>query len=499
MAMSSPENVITDYKSLPPLPIGQPELILMLQPGLEHVLSSSQQLISSKEDLTNIHGVLDRHGASMALLFGTTEERLRQPQLAAHGKRAFPATYAYEEDLSTFYRVHAKVDSLETIAAELRKDPQVRAAYVKPGGSPPVILAEKLLVKKEAVAPSTTPNFVERQGYLNPAPEGIDSIKYANYLVGGQGEGIRIVDCEWGWRFTHEDLLEYDGGLIAGTATTNEDFVNHGTAVTGILGGDVNAYGVTGICPRATIFTSSFWDQSTSTAIKAAADRLGPRDIILLEIHRSGPRATGNGQEGYIPIEWWPDDFAAIKYATSKGITVVEAAGNGGENLDDPIYDARPSYFPANWTNPFNPANPSSDAILVGAGAPPPGTHGVDYGPDRSRLWYSNYGARVDAQGWGYEVTTTGYGWLQGGPSADLWYTDGFSGTSSASPIVTGALACVQGILKDFDRRPLSPTESRSILRKTGSSQQDGYWGPVAQRIGNRPNIREMLQAALNR
>lgn len=159
----------------------------------------------------------------------------------------------------------------------------------------------------------------------------------------------------------------------------------------------------------------------------------------------------------------------------------------------------RPSDFPSTWKNPFNPANPSSGAVLVGAGAPPPGTHGANYGPDRSRLWFSNYGSRVDAQGWGYEVTSTGYGWLQSGMSPDLWYTDGFSGTSSASPIVLGALVCVQGILKDFDRKPLTPSQARAFLRVTGSPQQDGNWGPANQRIGNRPNIRDLFQAALNR
>ena len=89
-----------------------------------------------------------------------------------------------------------------------------------------------------------------------------------------------------------------------------------------------------------------------------------------------------------------------------------------------------------------------SGAILVGAGAPPPGTHGRDHGPDRSRLDFSNFGARVDAQGWGEEVTTCGYGDLQGGTNEDLWYTDTFSGTSSASPIVVGALGCLQGVLR---------------------------------------------------
>lgn len=489
------------------LPTGEPELILVLKPGLQASRTTESGLISATANLDPVQDVLNRHNAKISLLFGATEERVRQQQASV--SKASPWVGPGEQqpllapmpELSAFYRVQADADKLDAIAQELRSQPNVEAAYVKPGGSPPLILLDrpKEVKATATVAATATPNYVDHQGYLRAAPEGIDAINYAHYMVGGQGEGIRIIDCEWGWRFTHEDLLENNLGVIAGTSTTFQDYVDHGTAVAGILGGDRNTYGVVGICPRAMFGASSFWDQSTSTAIKRAADVLGPRDLILLEIHRAGPKATGIGQDGYIAIEWWPDDFAAIRYATEKGIIVVEAAGNGSQNLDDPVYETRPDSFPPTWRNPFNLANPSSGAVMVGAGAPPPGTHGSDFGPDRSRLWFSNYGSRVDAQGWGYEVTSTGYGWLQGGISQDLWYTDSFSGTSSASPIVTGALACVQGILKDFDRRPLTPAEARSILRSTGSPQQDGPNGPKSQRIGNRPDLRQLVQAALNR
>ena len=141
----------------------------------------------------------------------------------------------------------------------------------------------------------------------------------------------------------------------------------------------------------------------------------------------------------------------------AKGIIVVEAAGNGTQNLDaaDLLTRRRPG-FPSSWRNPFNPGNPSSGAVVVGAGAPPPGTHGRDNGPDRSRLDFSNFGARVDVQGWGREVTSTGYGDLQGGSNQDLWYTDQFSGTSSASPVVVGTLAATQGALRSRGHRVLT-------------------------------------------
>jgi hypothetical protein len=266
----------------------------------------------------------------------------------------------------------------------------------------------------------------------------------------------------------------------------------------GQFAGDRNGFGVLGISPDAIAKAASiFGGPGSSGAIRHAADHLNAGDIILIELHRPGPRfnfAQRADQRGYIAIEWWPDDLDAIRYAVARGIVVVEAAGNGAENFDDPLYNVRPAGFPSSWKNPLNPANPSSHAVLVGAGAPPSGNHG----PDRSRLDFSNFGARLDAQGWGREVTTTGGrgynpGDLQGGSDETLWYTTSFSGTSSASPIVTGALACIQGILRARGLPRLSSIQARKVLRATGSPQQNAPGRPASQRIGNRPDIRAAI------
>ena len=264
-----------------------------------------------------------------------------------------------------------------------------------------------------------------------------------------------------------------------------------------VLCGDRNAFGITGICPDAFIRAAAFSGPTAST-IHSAADKLGAGDIILLEIHRAGPRhnfQARSDQLGYVAIEWWPDDFDAIRYANSRGIIVVEAAGNGAENLDDALYSVRPAGFPNSWTNPYNRANRDSGAVVVGAGAPPPGTHGVSWGADRSRLDFSNYGALIDAQGWGREVTSTGYGDLQGGGDARIWYTDHFSGTSSASPIVVGVLGALQGALRAAGKTPMTPATARAWLRATGSPQQDEPGRPATQRIGNRPDLKALIQA----
>jgi hypothetical protein len=44
------------------------------------------------------------------------------------------------------------------------------------------------------------------QGYLNPAPDGIDA-RYGWGFPGGDGTGVNIVDMEQGWNLNHEDLV----------------------------------------------------------------------------------------------------------------------------------------------------------------------------------------------------------------------------------------------------------------------------------------------------
>jgi hypothetical protein len=469
------------------------ELIVIAKPEIG--LRATREGVASVEgaDLTSLTDLLSAEGVTLQPLFGMSEERF-----LAHAASLSATTEAEVPDLSVYYRVEAPDERLEQLAERLGQLETVEAAYVKPAAE----LAQGLneMVPSAEEAPPATPDFTARQGYLDAAPGGIDA-RYAWTVPGGGGAGVRIIDIEGAWRFSHEDLGQNQGGVVGGTQSTDIGWRNHGTAVVGEFSGDRNSFGITGICPDANVRAISIFGTTGSAgAIRQAADLLNPGDIILIELHRAGPRfnfQARNDQRGYIAIEWWPDDFDAIRYATSRGVIIVEAGGNGAENLDDAIYNQRPAGFPANWTNPFNRANRDSGAIVVGAGAPPPGTHGRDHGPDRSRLDFSNYGALVDAQGWGREVTTCGYGDLQGGSNEDFWYTDTFSGTSSASPIVVGTLGSIQGVLRARNLNPLTPAAARNLLRTTGSPQQDAPGRPRTQRIGNRPNLREMISRVL--
>jgi len=488
---------------------GRRELIVIAAPGAELRVTQTSARSLAGRDIGRFGEIAADAGMTISPLFGSEERLLADARAAAgNGTGSAPTDGETAELLTRMagcYHVDAPDAQLDALAEELGALEVVDAAYVKPAAELATITGDDLHPDVEVElgindmpptgpdAPPATADFTPRQGYLGVAPGGIDA-RYAWTVPGGRGAGVRVIDCEWGWRFTHEDLLANQGGIVAGTGSADD---NHGTAVLGEIGGDVNTIGITGTSPD-TVTSASAFSVPSATAIRSAADRLGLGDIILLEIHRPGPNAGGGGQQGFIAIEWWPDDYLAIRYAVNRGTIVVEAAGNGAENLDAAVYDAARPGFPSWWRNPFRRNQLDSGAVIVGAGAPPPGTHDRDlHGPDRSRLGFSNFGACVDAQGWGREVTTTGYGDLQGGPNRNLWYTDIFSGTSSASPIVVGALACVQGVLRAHSRPKLSPARARQLLRATGSPQQDAPGRPATQRIGNRPNLRQLIPAAL--
>lgn len=321
------------------------------------------------------------------------------------------------------------------------------------------------------------PNFQSQQGYLGAAADGIDA-QFAWSKAGGAGSNIRICDIEYLWNLSHND---YSATLIGPApvapvidGVTADD--NHGTAVLGIMGGRNNGVGVTGIAYGSDFFVAASNTASgynPAGAITTAAASLRAGDIMVLEMQTDGP---GAGSTDYVPIEWVPSVYNAIVIAVANGIVVVEAAGNGGQNLDDAMFNVGHS--------PFLAAN-DSGAIIVGAGAPPGHPEG-----NLARLTFSSYGSTVDLQGWGENVTTTGYGDLHNADGKNNQYTDSFNGTSSATPIVAGACAAIQGAFKTSNGNTgvMPPTVVRDILRVTGTAQQSGT-NPNTQNIGPRPNL----------
>ena len=386
---------------------------------------------------------------------------------------------------------------------------------------------------------------VPYQAYLEPASSGGMDAFAAWNLPGGDGKGVDFVDVEFGFDADHYEL----GGVHAEFAGATPDYIDHGTAAMAVVVANADGPGVTGFAPEAGKYFASARDglfsgltdladnycDDINPSISACAtlegailyplisETLSRGDVMLLELQMRGPNAPPDGQFGMVPVEYNPAVFDAIRLLAQSGIVVVEAAANGSQDLDDPVY-AVSSHRPFRMKNGVRAQD--SGAILVGAvasgmpwswsladGSPLPA------GMPRS---FSNFGGRVDVHAWGDGVVTAGYGDLYGSAEPILKYTQGYSGTSSASALVAGAATSLQGVYHAdhlgsgrpayFDDHLWGPT-MRDLLQRTGANARrlqdlpSGQQASVAAsvllntdvgvNVGQRPNLDEATKLVL--
>jgi hypothetical protein len=408
-------------------------------------------------ELPRVAQILGRHrGARLERLFTRPEAVLAQEK--HEGELRSGKELA---DLNLYYFVPAGVASAAALVDELNALDIVEIAYPEPETQP-----------AQADLAPTTASYVANQGYRGAAPAGINAV-HARIFPGARGDRMRIADVEGGWTLNHEDL---GASLFTrGTNTTDQVWRDHGTAVLGEMVGGDNAYGVTGLVPRARFGVSSvFGVASQAVALDNAAAELRRGDVLLIELHNKGPVSgetcvANCAQFEFIAIEFWQAQYDVIAAATARGIIVVEAAGNGSMGLDA-----------ARYNRAFDRTFRDSGAIIVGAGI----------STSRAPQIWSNSGSRVDVQAWGDSVMTLGYGdhAKVNGTDQRQWYTRVFGGTSSASPIVVGAATSVQGVRLARRQPPLSPRMMRHLLRNTGTAQ-----AADARQIGPQPNLRQAI------
>ena len=264
------------------------------------------------------------------------------------------------------------------------------------------------------------------------------------------GAQVTICVCEYGFNQQHVDLPNPVSVLFNCDNLLNIE-ADHGTMTLGVLGAQPNAFGVTGICPAATLkFASTSGIQAFPNtfatthldSLPAAWEKLEAGDIVLLEMQARAPDPALPEKVNLVPWEYNEDVRAAIKALYAKEIIVIAAAGNGRRFLDDEVNGLGQPIW-----HPDPDIADDSMAILVGAGT------STDHPFPHSKRFSSNYGTRVNCQAWGHRVVTTGGGDLADNGPDDL-YTDSHNGTSAAAAIVTGIAACLQGAIKADGRNP---------------------------------------------
>ncbi len=440
---------------------GGERIALKLRDGSQASLERGQ-LVARGADLTELHRVLaefDLRPGALSPTFVRSPAALRAEHALAErrgGRRL--------GELALFFNLEvAPGTDVAAFVAALRALPEVESADPWPKPAPPPFDLDP-----------PTPDYSALQTFKAAAPVGIGAAGFVG-ITGADGYGTRFVDVEYEWRLDHEDLeLAASTVVPVGTAVNPfPDDGSHGNAVLGLLSARANGYGVTGLVPASQVRVAAAqtaehgWDvgRAIEQAIVAFGPTVGPGDLILIEqqMYVCGFDGSGGGQTGAGPVEGYPAWRAAIATATALGVIVVEAAGNGGVDLDAP-----------SCNGVFDRGLGDTGAIVVGAGS----------ASSRAPLAYASYGSRVDVQGVAEGIVTLGGGSLFGGGDPLQKYQSNFGGSSSAAAIVAGVALAVQGLRRAGGHAPLDPFALRDLLVQTGTPQ-----APDPRQIGPLPDL----------
>ncbi len=252
-------------------------------------------------------------------------------------------------------------------------------------------------------------------------------------IQGIDDDGNGFVDDCLGWDFVNEDEDPYDDE-------------GHGTMASGIIGAlGNNGKGIAGICWKISLMPLKILD----------INGIGSVFDFLRAVYYAvdmGAKVI-NTSLGTCPVGYSQCDIASsedpallpleegVRYALSKGVVIVAAAGN--ENLDADTYPVYPGAYSRDFPNVINVASVDQDGKLS---------------------WFSNYGklsvdvaapGGLDADGKGI-ISTSINGYDYG------------IGTSFASPFVAGAVAIMLSIKPD-----LSPGEIKEALRMSSVSLEN--------------------------
>ncbi|MEH7549189.1 MULTISPECIES: S8 family peptidase [Bacillaceae] len=271
--------------------------------------------------------------------------------------------------------------------------------------------------------------FIAHIEEVTEVPKGVDMIQAPKAWEKTKGKGMTIAILDTGCDLTHPDLKER---IIGGRNFTNDDNGNkdvyrdyngHGTHVAGTMAATQNQRGVVGVAPEANLLIVKVLDKNGSgqydwiiNGIYYAIEQQA--DIISMSL--GGPEDVSELHE-------------AIQKAVEHNILVVCAAGNEGDGQDA--------------TNEFDYPGSYNEVISVGA-----------VNLDRRISDFSNSNNEVDLVAPGETILST----YLNGKFATL------SGTSMATPHVSGALALIKVLAnQSFERELTVPELYAQLIKRT--------------------------------
>ena len=333
-----------------------------------------------------------------------------------------------------------------------------------------------------------------RLGHAAAAPLGVGADSAAKFL-GGRGEGQHLIDVEQGWTLTHDSLLAHRiGPPLAGTIDDRSR--PHGTAVLGIVCGASTTGGYVGLAPKVASVHVASTVENLRAAIKTAidhlaaineADRYSGGGVLLLETQAR--IASSQGGMGHLPIEALPQFFELIAGATGRGITVIEAGGNGRDTVGAPEGIDLDEFVDLNGSRILRRDSPRGDsgAIIVAAAR----ADVVD--GQHERYFSSNFGSRIDCYAWGESVIAPSS--TPTAPFSASACVGDFGETSAAAAIIAGVALIVQGIVAAAQPgRRLAPRQLREILGRRALGTR---CVSASGEIGVMPDLAKILAAGV--
>ena len=265
-------------------------------------------------------------------------------------------------------------------------------------------------------------------------------------------DGNGRIDDIHGWDFVSNDNSIYDGA--------SDDHGTHVAGTIGAVGG--NGIGVAGVNWNVTLINAKFLGPSGGTSVNAAAAVNYITDLKTR--HGLNIVATSNSWGGGGYSQALHD---AIIRGAKAGILFVAAAGNGSQGI--PINNDAVPHYPSNYNTSIGTATETAasyDAVISVAAMTLAG----------AKSSFSNYGATT------VDLAAPGSGVLSTTPNNTY---SSFSGTSMATPHVSGAVALYRSVFPSATAADIKtailgavlPTPSMAGITVTGGRLNAGAIG----------------------